>query len=115
MSDVTHTNAVMHAVPGTLADDENTTPPPTDRVMLTTIDNPWDPFTQWSEWYAYDEAAGYHSSSLLARIAKSSDELSEADQELAIEIAIDEIVKENALGLHRKAYPGQFHSVNLED
>lgn len=89
--------------------------PGPDRVMLTTIDNPWDPFTHFSEWFAYDEAAGYHSTSLLARIALSSDELSETDQQLAYEQAIDEIVQENALGLHRKAYPGEFHSVELKD
>ena len=70
--------------------------------MLTTVDNPFDPFTQYSEWSAYDEGHGYYSASLLARIAVTSDELSEADQSLAIEQAIDEIVEENVLGLHRK-------------
>jgi hypothetical protein len=70
--------------------------------MLTTLDNPFDPFTQWDDWYAYDEAAGYHTTSFLARIAKTSDELSEADQSLAIEDAIDEIVRENVLGIYRK-------------
>ncbi len=28
-------------------------------VRLTTVDNPYDPFTQWDEWYAYDEGKGY--------------------------------------------------------
>lgn len=70
--------------------------------MLTTVDNPFDPFTQFDEWYAYDVAMGYHTSSFLARIVKSSDELSDADQDLAIEEAIDEIVRLNVLGLYRK-------------
>jgi hypothetical protein len=70
--------------------------------MLTTVDNPWNPFTHFDEWYAFDEAAGYFTSGLLARIVKSSDDLSEADQSLAIEDAIDEIVKENVLGIFRK-------------
>ena len=70
--------------------------------MLTTVDNPYDPFTQFDEWYAFDEAAGYHSSALLARIVKTSDDLSEADQSLAIEQAIDEVVHENVLGIYRK-------------
>lgn len=76
-----------------------------DEYMLTTIDNPYSPFTQWDEWYAYDEAAGYHTSGLLARITKTSNELSESDQNLAISQAIDEIVKENYLGIYTKAYP----------
>ena len=70
--------------------------------MLTTVDNPYNPFTQFDEWYAFDEAAGYFTSGLLARIVRTSDDLSEADQSLAIEDAIDEIVRENVSGVHRK-------------
>lgn len=70
--------------------------------MLTTFDNPFDPFTQFDDWYQYDERSGYHSTSLLARIVQSSDELSDADQQLAYEQAIDEIVKENVLGVYTK-------------
>ena len=70
--------------------------------MLTTVDNPFNPFTNFDEWYSYDEAAGYKTTAFLARVVKSSDELSEADQSLAIELAIDEIVRENVLGVYRK-------------
>jgi hypothetical protein len=74
----------------------------TELHMLTTTDNPYNPFTQWDEWYAWDHQAGYNTSELLARITMSSDELSEADQDLALEDAIDEIVRENVLGIYRK-------------
>jgi len=70
--------------------------------MLTTVDNPYSPFTQYDEWYAFDEGSGYHTTAFLARIAVVSDDSSEADQSLAIEDAIDEIVKENVLGIYRK-------------
>jgi hypothetical protein len=70
--------------------------------MLTTVDNPFDPVTQWNEWLNYDESAGYFTNSYLARIARTSPDLSDADQELAIEQAIDEIVQENVNGLYRK-------------
>ena len=70
--------------------------------MLTTIDNPYNPCTQFDDWYAWDQQAGYYTPEFLARVAITSDELSERDQELAIEIAIDEIVKENVLGIYRK-------------
>jgi hypothetical protein len=70
--------------------------------MLTTVDNPWNPFTHFDEWYAYDAACGYHTTSFLARIVRTSDELSDADQSLAIEQAIDEIVEENVNGLYQK-------------
>lgn len=70
--------------------------------MLTTLDNPYDPFTRFDEWYAYDVAMGYHTSAFLSRVAITSEELSEADQDLALELAIDEVVKENVLGIYRK-------------
>jgi len=71
-------------------------------AMLTTVDNPYDPFTQYQDWYAYDSRKGYHTPSYLGRVVVTSDELSEADQQLAIEEAIDEIVEINVLGLYRK-------------
>ena len=71
-------------------------------VMLSTFDNPYDPFTQYDQWYEYDTSKGYHSSSFLGRVVVSSPELTEQDQDLAIEEAIDEIVRENVLGIYIK-------------
>lgn len=71
-------------------------------VFLTTIDNPFNPSTQWDDWLRYDEDKGYHSTSYLARIVKTSDELSSSDNILAIEEAIDEICALNLLGLYTK-------------
>lgn len=74
----------------------------TQHTMLTTVDNPFDPFTQYDEWYAFDANMGYHTPGLLARIAVVSLELSELDQHTAIERAINEIVEENVYGIHKK-------------
>lgn len=71
-------------------------------VMLTTTDNPFDPFTAFDDWRQWDERQGYHTLAYLARVTRTSDELSIADQDLALEYAIDEIVKENILGLYQK-------------
>lgn len=70
------------------------------QVMLTTIDNPFNPFTQYDAWYNWDLAAGYHTPSYLARILVTSDELSEADQDVAITNAIATIIDENVLGIY---------------
>lgn len=70
--------------------------------MLTTTDNPFDPFTQFDEWFVFDESKGYHSCSYLARIAKVSDALSELDSSKSIEAAIDEIVAMNITGNYKK-------------
>ena len=71
-------------------------------VMLTTFDNPFNPFTQWDEWYSFDDARGYHTPGLLARICNFSLELSDSDRVEAINHAIDEIIEENVSGMHRK-------------
>lgn len=71
--------------------------------MLTTVDNPFNPFTHYSEWVNWDEQlCGYYTNSYLARVARVSDELSDADYDLAYEAAVDEIVRENVNGLYRK-------------
>lgn len=85
-----------------------------EEYMLTTLDNPFDPFTQWDEWYAWDNRAGYCTPGLLARIARSSDDLSELDQHLVLQIAIDEIVRENISGMHRKLKKGEFQTLVAE-
>lgn len=71
-------------------------------VFLTTIDNPFSPESQWDDWKRFDEDKGYYSSEYLARIAKVSDELTDAEYLIAIEQAIDEICRLNILGIYRK-------------
>ena len=73
-------------------------------VMLTTIDNPFNPFDQFDDWRRFDEDMGYHTCSYLARIANVSPDLSDQDQQIEIERAIDEIVRLNLLGLYKKVY-----------
>ena len=70
--------------------------------MLTTTDNPYDPFTEWTEWYEFDARQGYHTPAYLARVTVTSSELSDTDQRLAIQQAIDEIVRHNVLGIYKK-------------
>lgn len=73
--------------------------------MLSTIDNPWNPFTHFNEWNAWDQHAGYHTLAFLARVVITSDELPDSDQQLAIEEGMDEIVRENVTGVHIKVTP----------
>ena len=70
--------------------------------MLSTIDNPFNPFTEWDDWYNYDSSHGYYTPALLDRVVFTSEELSDADQDLAIEWGIDEIIEEDVLGLYVK-------------
>ena len=72
-------------------------------VALTTIDNPYDPFTQFKEWYAFDTVQkGYYTSEYLARVAPYTPEMSAEVVEVLLENAIDEIVAINPLGIYKK-------------
>ena len=77
-------------------------------VMLSTIDNPYDPFNQFDEWYAFDIQKGYNSCAYLARVARTTDDFSELEDRLAIEQAINEIVSLNVLGIYIKVSRNSF-------
>lgn len=81
-------------------------------AMLTTIDNPYNPFDQFDEWYNYDVRHGYNSCSYLARLARTSPELTDELNEMFIEDAIDRIVEINAIGLWKKVYDGENKNVS---
>lgn len=69
---------------------------------LTTFDNPYDPFENFDEWYRFDMDKGYCSCSYLARIARTSDSLSEAENNSEVERAIDEIIKYDFMNIYKK-------------
>lgn len=60
--------------------------------MLSTIDNEYDPFTEFDKWYVRDFQLGHNCCGLLGSRAFTSDSLSDNDNKRAIEQAIDEIV-----------------------
>ena len=70
--------------------------------MLTTIDNPFNPFEQFTSWFLFDVEKGYNSCSRVARIAKLSDDLTEKEEDIEIERAIDEIIKYDPLDVYKK-------------
>lgn len=62
-------------------------------VALSTKDNPFNPITQFDDWYRFDMDKGYSSCSYLARITNSSESNNEASNVDDVESAIDEIIK----------------------
>ena len=62
-------------------------------VAITTFDNPFNPFTQFTEWLLFDKEKGYNTCEYLARIAKVEDNLSQQEYNRAVEQAIDSIIK----------------------
>ena len=75
--------------------------------MITTIDNPFDPFEQFTSWFLFDVEKGYNTCAFLARIVKDSDEYSELESNEAREQAIDEMIKYDFLNIYKKVYQKQ--------
>lgn len=68
--------------------------------MLTTIDNEFNYFTQFDDWYRRDHELGHDTLEYLARIAKTSSQMSEFEYNKAVDAAIDEILSLNVTGIY---------------
>lgn len=62
-------------------------------TYVTTVDNPWNPFTNWDEWYRYDLGKGYFTCQRLARLAPVSEVLPDNVNYETIMEAMNELVK----------------------
>ena len=69
---------------------------------LTTFDNPFDPFDQFTEWFLFDIEKGYNTCAYLARIARTSEQLTDKENNEEVERAIDEISKYDFMNIYKK-------------
>ena len=70
--------------------------------MLSTIDNHYDPFEQFTSWLLFDNEKGYNSCGYLARVANLTDDMSSKEVDIEVERAIDEIIANDFLGIRKK-------------
>ena len=71
-------------------------------ALLTTSDNPYNPFEDFDRWFKYDTEKGYYSCALLSRFARTSQGLSDEENLAVIEDAIDDIVKHDFRKIYKK-------------
>lgn len=79
-----------------------------NECMLTTNDNPYNPFDQFALWLLFDKEKGYNTCEYLARIVQLSDDLSEKEIDEETERAIDEIVRYDPFGIYMKVTKDSF-------
>lgn len=72
------------------------------QCMLTTFDNPFNPFEQFEEWFLFDVEKGYNTCAKLARIANLSEDLSDEEVKVETESAIDRIISNDFLNIYKK-------------
>ena len=70
--------------------------------MLTTFDNPFDPFDQFTSWLLFDKEKGHNTCEYLARTANLSDDMSQEEIDIETERAIDSIIKYDVTNTFKK-------------
>lgn len=70
--------------------------------MLTTTDNPYDPFDQFTSWFQFDNDKGYNSCGRLMRIAKIREDMTDEEYDAEIERAIDALIAIDILNVYKK-------------
>lgn len=79
--------------------------------LCTTMDNEYNPFTQFDEWFSYDSAMGYNTLGKIAFFFKSKKNMSEEEFNEAFDLAIDKLLLEDPLDLHYKLYEDQAKTI----
>lgn len=69
--------------------------------MLTTVDNPYDPNTDYDHWLEYDHDHGYYTQELLARVAPISESESEQAFDIILDEAMNQIIEADSLGIYK--------------
>ena len=86
-----------------------------NECMLTTFDNPYDPFDQFTLWLMFDKEKGYNTCEYLARIVQLSDDLTEKEVDEETERAIDEIIKYDPFNIYKKVTRESIESESIAD
>lgn len=76
----------------------------TNDCRLTTFDNPFDPFEQFTQWFLFDVEKGYNTCSILGRIEQVTDDMSEKESNEEHERAIDTIIDNDFLNIYKKVW-----------
>lgn len=72
-----------------------------ERVHITTIDNPFNPFEDFASWYDFDMEKGYSSCERVARLANITDDMTDIEEEAEIERASKRLVEIDPLDIYQ--------------
>lgn len=72
------------------------------KVMITTIDNPYNPFTDYDNWLTFDIEKGYYTCSKLARISNVTDDMTDKEMIEEEERAINRLIEIDPLDIYIK-------------
>ena len=72
------------------------------RVAITTTDNPFNPFDDFTSWFMFDVEKGYYTCNKIARLSQTSDDMTEKEENEEVERAIDRLIEIDPLDIYIK-------------
>lgn len=81
---------------------------------ITTIDNPFNPFVDFDNWFLFDVEKNYYTLSKLARLSKVTDSMSSKEEAKEVERAIERLIEIDPLDLYVKVYKPDIKSEEKE-
>lgn len=77
-----------------------------EQYLLSTVDNPYNPWEDFDNWYLWDIHKGYNTCALLARVAQPIDAFGENYKIAEAERAMDEILEADQCAMYIKVKKG---------
>lgn len=77
-------------------------------IWATTVDNPFDPFTEYERWLNFDEQNGYNTSGRIMSYASTSENLSEKENDDLINYAVNQLLD------FSDTYMGSFYRLAIQ-
>ena len=72
--------------------------------LLTTTDNPYDPFEDFSKWDAFDREKGHNTCDLIGRLSQLSDDMTQREEEAEYDRVVDFIIYHDPHDKYKKIY-----------
>ena len=72
------------------------------RYLLTTVDNPYDPYEEYDLWMQFDHSHGYYTDQRLGRTCIISPNCTDAENQRAINGAVDDFIRLDPNGIYKR-------------
>ena len=76
-----------------------------NEFMLSTIDNPYDPFEEFTLWLLFDNEKGYHTCERLMRKVEIREDMTQQEIDEATDRAMDELIADDIMNVFVKVAP----------
>ena len=83
--------------------------------MLTTNDNPYNPFTDFIRWNEFDVEMGYNTCCRLARLSETPESVTDLEEKESINQAIDQIIEDDFLNVYKRVTEDDYVTITTPE